>query len=149
MVTRPHGFSLIELAITLALVGVLALMVGPFTINWLVLSDIQRAKGQLVQAHGVARAVALRNRPGLIGADAVVAIEVDDTSKELRVIGCTRTGCDGEPLWQAQLPRGISLSFDSGATAIELDNTGRLITVTGVVSYQISKGGQSEDGGLY
>lgn len=36
--TRPHGFSLIELAITLALVGVLALMVGPFTINWLVQS---------------------------------------------------------------------------------------------------------------
>lgn len=97
----------------------------------------------------MARAVALRNRPGLIGADAVVAIEMDDTSKELRVVGCTSTGCGGEPLWQAQLPRGISLSFDSGATAIQLDNTGRLITVTGVVSYQISKGVQSEDGRLY
>lgn len=149
---RPYacGFSLIEIMITLLLVGVLGLMAGPFTVSWLHLSEIQRAKGQLIQAHGIAKAAALRNRQGLQAEGAVVAIRVDGENNRLALVSCPdSSGCSEEELWAAQLPSGVTLSFTGlGSSEIEFDNTGRLIG-SNQVSYQISKGKELQDGILY
>ncbi|WP_185265783.1 pilus assembly FimT family protein [Halopseudomonas xiamenensis] len=152
-----RGFTLIEIMITLLIIGVLALVAGPFTINWLHLSDIQRAKGQLIETHGIAKAAALRNSEALFNDDpdnpvAVTAIRLDVGSKQLTVVKCSSDGtCNESPFWSEQLPADVKLIFDDDVTNVEvkLDNTGRLLGNKSWLGYQISKGGQSEEGGLY
>lgn len=144
------GFTIIEVMITLVLIGVLAMMVGPYTINWKHLSDIQQAKGQLFQAHGIAKSAALRNSHGLTEDDSVVAIRLDSENKKLIVIECPdHSICSESKIWDVQLPAGISLSFDEGMTNINLDNTGKILGSRNRLGYQLSKGGQSEDGEIY
>lgn len=146
-----RGFTLIELMITLVLVGVLALMAGPFTITWLHLSDIHKAKSQLYQAHSLAKAVALRNSSGRLEGNetdniaATIQLDIGD-STGLQVVA---NGTVDETLWQTQLPNGVSLVFEPESSSIGLDTTGRFITDTGRVIYHISKGGQSEAGEFY
>lgn len=152
-----RGFTLIEMMITLLIIGVLALIAGPFTINWMHLSDMQRAKGQLMQAHGVARAAALRNSAALLNADpdnpvAVTAIRLDTDSERLTVVRCSSDGtCNEPPFWSEQLPANVRLTFDDDDTQVEvkLDNTGRILGSHSWLNYQISKGGQREEGALY
>lgn len=146
-----YGFTLIELMITVLLIGVLALMAGPYTINWMHLSDIQRAKGQLVQAHGMAKAAALRNPQAAIGETPVAAIHLESGPSQLTVIGCLGGGdnCSESTLWSELLPSGVELKFDGDVTEIELNNTGGFLGDTSGLGYEISKGDQNETGKLY
>lgn len=148
--SRPRGFTLIEISIVLLLVGLLALMAGPFTISWMHAADVQRAKGQLVQVHGMARAAALRNPAAITGDDPVVAIRLDEDGNTLTLVSCPGgVGCSEETLWSAALPAGVSLTFDAGAkTSIELNNIGKPIPDTWV-GYLIKKGDLKDEGGLY
>lgn len=152
MVNKHHteaGFSLIELAITLLLVGLLAVMTVSFTIAWAHTADVQTAKGQLLQAYGMAKSVALRNRAAAAGNDPVVSVRIDSAKNSLLLIECpASSNCSEQQLWSAQLPSGVSLTLDSGATSITLDNIGRL-AAGNRVGYQIKKGEQIENGELY
>lgn len=148
-----YGFTLIEMMITVLLIGVLALMAGPYTINWVHLSDIQRAKGQLVQTHGTAKAAAMRNPRGFGYPAPVAAIQLNPATRQLKVVECLEgeSNCSGSQLWSEQLPAGISLMFDNDVSniAVNLDNTGGALGDKHWLSYRISKGGQSEEGRLY
>ena len=61
MVKRQAGLSLIELMVTVAIIGMLAVVTVPFTSVWLDEAAVNNARSQLHRAHAQAKAVALRN----------------------------------------------------------------------------------------
>lgn len=147
------GFTLVELLIVLFIVGILAFMAVPFTLAWVDQADVQRAHGQLIQAHGMAKSLALRNPNGLFGNDPVVSIQLDTstTRKELILNSCLNGGgCSGETHWVSKLPKGVEIIFDGdeNLNELEFDNTGQLVNLTRM-RYKIKKGRQSENGELY
>ena len=61
---RPTGFTLIELVITIAIIVMLLLVGMPFTSHWVDGTRQMRARSNLLEATGQARALAMRNPSG-------------------------------------------------------------------------------------
>lgn len=59
--SRPVGFTLIELVITIAIMAMLLLVAMPFTSDWIDGTRQMRARSNLLEATGQARALAMRN----------------------------------------------------------------------------------------
>ena len=77
---NPHqyrnskGFSIVELLIVIAIMG-LALVKGiPFTMDWVNSARVTETESALVEAIGFAKAKALRNSQGVISGGAVTAV---------------------------------------------------------------------------
>ena len=134
---RQLGLSLIELAIVLLIVGLLAMAATPLTSSWGAGSDLHAASGQLNQAFGHARAVALRNEGGAVGDDPAARIVHDAASRQLRVCRLPSGPCT-DPLWRSTLPSGVALT---GTFPILLNNRGQLAAP---VSVQLAKGGMTD-----
>lgn len=137
---QQGGLTLIELMIVLAIVGLLALVATPLTSSWGASADLHTAAGQLNQAYSHARAVALRNEAGAVGADAAARIVHDLTSRELRVCRLPTGSCE-HPVWRVGLPAGVELSVLGGQFPLELTNRGQLLAP---LSVRLGKGGLSD-----
>ena len=83
MVMRGHGYSLIELMITLAIFGSLLVSAGNLTTNWIASSRVQDSVGVLTQGVSRAKAMALRNPGGVAGASAASILCIDGTTVRL------------------------------------------------------------------
>ena len=68
MVKQQNGVTLIELLITITLLGILAAQVMPLGRAWIANTQISNAEKSLVEALGKARNEALQNPEGNIGA---------------------------------------------------------------------------------
>ena len=148
-----HGFTLVELLIVLFIVGLLAFMAVPFTIAWVHQADVQRAHGQLIQAYGMAKSVALRNPKGFFGGAPIVSIKLETSTipNQLILNSCLEGGnCSNEKIWMSKLPKDVKLVFDENENIKELKfyNTGQLVDWTRI-DYKITKGRQSENGEFY
>lgn len=137
---RQHGLTLIELAIVLLIVGLLALAATPLTSSWGANADLGTAAGQLDQAYAHARAVALRNEAGALGDDPAARIVHDPQTRELRVCRLPVGSCR-EVLWRSALPAGVVLSLQDRSFPVELNNRGQLLTP---LSVQLTKGGVTD-----
>ncbi|SDS65139.1 prepilin-type N-terminal cleavage/methylation domain-containing protein [Halopseudomonas litoralis] len=134
------GLTLIELAIVLLIVGLLALMATPLTSSWGASADLHTAGGQLNQAYAHARAAALRNAGGAKGEEGAARIVLDPQVRELRVCTLAADNCQ-KVLWRSALPVGVELSVLGGAFPINLNNLGLL---DAPVSVQLAKGGMTD-----
>ena len=137
--SRQGGLTLIELAIVLLIVGLLALVATPFTSSWGANTDLHSAAGQLDQAYAHARAVALRNESGVLGDAPAARIVHDSQSRELRV--CRRPTGNCDAVWRGALPAGVELSLVGGNFPVELNSRGQLATP---LSVQLTKGGMTD-----
>lgn len=85
---RRHGFTLIELAIVIAVVGVLVAVSGPALAGWYRQRTTAAAKDRLVLSHSLARATALQyGRVTELHIDAAAArfwVEVDTSATGVR-----------------------------------------------------------------
>ncbi|UVE17290.1 prepilin-type N-terminal cleavage/methylation domain-containing protein [Pseudomonas sp. LS44] len=115
---RQAGFSLIELMITIALIGLLAMLAGPFTISWSNSAQVRDAEGVLSQGIARAKAHALRNRYGVIDAQPVAALCLDPNrrlSLHEAASADSPASCSSAQIWSAQLPAQVSVQT-AGAT---------------------------------
>ncbi|MCK9505349.1 MAG: prepilin-type N-terminal cleavage/methylation domain-containing protein [Porticoccaceae bacterium] len=113
-----RGFTLIELMIVILIIGLLALVTGPFTGAWSDGANIHKAQGELDQAVRYARAASLRNGAGAIGNEPAMRIIVDDSTVKV----CkTVSGACGDVWWQTSLPGGVSVT---GESEVLFDNKG-------------------------
>lgn len=134
------GLTLIELAIVLLIVGLLAMVATPLTSSWTANADLHTAGGQLSQAYSHAKAVALRNEAGAIGSEPAARIDYDVANRELRVCRLPAGPCD-DALWLSSLPAGVELSLAEASFPIELNNRGQ---PAAKVTANISKGGETD-----
>lgn len=143
MVNRRAGFSLVELAITLAILALLLLVGASLTTTWVQRAKVGEAKSKLLQAYGSAVAVAQRNAVGIALPGVAAAVKV--VGQNLMVCSGKATDCTAQvSTWKAELPSNTSVSI-GGAQALEFDNTGAAsISPT----YAITSGNQSESGTL-
>lgn len=137
---KQHGVSLIELLITIALLGLLATKVVPLGQAWMANTNITSAEKALVQALGKARNEALQNPEGVIGATTAAAtLKINNTSKEITVENAKATPV---VIWKTKIPTTASISFSGAtgcATTVQFNNNGQNISTC--TDYTISANG--------
>jgi len=147
-VIRQSGVTLIELMIVVVIIGLLAVVVSPFTITWIHEAQVNEAKSLLHHAHSEAKAVALRNPDEVIGNKVAASVKLDMAGGIILV-------CRGSPgsnkcyeggnnmVWVDKWP-GVS----SSVTQIEINNRGQILMnnnpVLGGFTYSLIKGNVSD-----
>ncbi len=134
------GVTLVELAVVLLIIALLALAATPLTSSWTTNADLHTAGGQINQAFSHAKAAALRNALGAIGDAPAARIAYDTADRQLKVCKTASGVCD-ETLWRATLPAGVELSLTGASFPIELNNRGQ--HATGFTA-RLSKGGETD-----
>lgn len=106
---KQQGVSLIELLITIALLGILLTKVVPLGQVWMANTNISNAEKSLIKALGKARNEALQNPMGVIGANTVAAtLKINNTSKEITVENAEATPV---VIWKAKIPASVTISL--------------------------------------
>ncbi|MAT50728.1 MAG: hypothetical protein CMK32_06040 [Porticoccaceae bacterium] len=152
LVEFSRGFSLVEMMIVLAIIGLLALVVVPFTRSWIEEADVKEAISSLEVAYGTAKGLALRN-PLLAG-------ETPSGAKEpaagIKVSPGLLLICQGDPesascspagqnrISSYRVPDGVTININGSLLSVQrIDNTGQSIDGSGQaipLSYSVTKG---------
>lgn len=141
-----HGFSLIEMMVTMAVMAIMCVAAVPFSFTWADNANLSQAQASLQHGFSVTKALALENPTGQVLSNAAAILCFN--SGQLTVY--TGAACSGTSVWQATLPSGVTVLFGSptpNATpaCIALTNTGAPTsgsgaTCTTVFTYSMSKG---------
>lgn len=112
MKSKTAGFTLIELAVGIALIALLATVGVPLTIGWIDQSRAGEAAGQVRLAYSKARALALRGQENvfLCVADGVIYVYGDNPG------ACGST--NPLPAWRARLAGGSATTIRLGSDPI-------------------------------
>jgi len=119
----PGGFTLIELMVTLAIMAMLLLAAAPFTLDWADGTRQMRARSNLLEGVGQARALAMRDpyRCGPAGG-AVAKLAYAADTQTLRVFmraragGECAAGWEDAPVWQGRITSSGGLALHAVAT---------------------------------
>lgn len=130
MVKQAKGFTLIELMVTLAVMSILLMAGVPLTQGWLNSAHQRDAASVLQQGIARAKAMALRNPAGVVGADKPAALLcLNDTSLMLAqpVAGQSAFNCgqvgNAQVVWSSALPKQVTIESDNKSfRCVALDN---------------------------
>ena len=151
-----RGFTLIEIAVVLAVTVSILLVSAPLTVSWADSARVTETRALLQQAHTRARAIALRNTAGAIGGApaALVCMEANT----LYVHQGVPSGCTVGAAWQQEVPGGERTSITVGGEplgCIAVANTGRPVafsfdgdTCTTAIAFRVARGDEEIDGEL-
>jgi prepilin-type N-terminal cleavage/methylation domain-containing protein len=156
-----RGFTLVELMVTITIVGLLLVMAGPLASDWVYGAQTHTARTQLIEGFDVAKALALRNPNNVVLPSAVAGMRVTTDGTTTTVLVCTGSaaaaGCvagGASVLWSTTYS-GLVTTTINGATAvvgtpltIDIDNRAEPSTGT---AYTLARGGSqnNETGSLY
>ena len=116
-VQRQLGVTLIELLVTMAIMGAMSLASMAFSSSWVTENRLIEAENQLVVAFDKAKSTALRNRYGKIsGAAASTVCVSDHTVSVHEATSGAAASCATAAIWQADLHERISVTASGGAS---------------------------------
>jgi type IV fimbrial biogenesis protein FimT len=136
MVKRQLGLTLIELLITISLIGFFVVAVMPFTQAWTANAEISKSEKFLLEALAKARNEALRNTNGVVGASTMAAkVSFDNSTKEILVKNSANV-----ITWKSVVPALVSINFSPDCSnTVQFNNNAQIISVC--QSYSISANG--------
>lgn len=151
MVARQSGFTLVELMVTIVIIGILAVVGVSFSNSWTDEAAITDAKSQLSRAFGQAKAVSMRNPTGATS-DSAVAASVSLSGGVLLVCegpangaGCVAGGA--AVVSQSTWPNGVTANI----AQISINNRGQVLSngnpINTGLTFTLSKGGVTDDSG--
>jgi prepilin-type N-terminal cleavage/methylation domain-containing protein len=160
MARAQQGVSLIEMAVALALIAILAVMAAPFTVSWSYGASTLDAKGRLVFAYAKAKALAMRNPTSVLQGIAAAGMVVSNDGTTTTVLVCKGAGsaatCSASGanlVWSTTYSSKVATTLSgtlvaTGTTAyVDLDNRG---TALATATFTLSRGsGNDETGTLY
>jgi len=160
LVVTSRGFTLVELMVVVAIIGIFAVVAAPYTAAWRQDADVRAASSTLELAYGKAKALALRNP----GQGYETSAGVKEVASGIKMENATLMVCTGEPtaagctvggaavVWSGDLPDGIAVTVNNvQLSSLGLDNTGQSIDADGdpiLLTYIATKGAKSHDSEL-
>ncbi|NKF21172.1 pilus assembly FimT family protein [Solimonas marina] len=136
MVTRraAAGFTLIELMIVIAIVGLMLVLGAPLTRAWVVSTQLHDAQAQIGQAYARGKAMALRNPGGVSDSLAATIVCLSGTTLSLYAASDSNTAaaCSGTATWSTEIADSVSVQAPSGTafTCVAFDNRSRAISAS-------------------
>lgn len=130
---QVRGYTLIEILIVIAILCALVLMAAPLTGGWTASAASQQAEGQMREAVGRAKSVALRN-PVLASGDRPVSAICISQANVVTVkqgTGGTVPNCNsagGEQLWKTELNGRIEVKSGGARMKCVCFNNKGLVT---------------------
>lgn len=126
--TTPHGFTLVELLVTLAILAAIAALGAPLTQNWIDDARVNEASGQVTQAFAKARALALRNASNQdLGNAAALMCMTDNVLHVHNIAVGSVVTCGTGSVWHATLagsPTTEVQTAGAGFACLALNNRG-------------------------
>lgn len=156
------GYTLIEVLIVIGIFAATVLTVAPLTGAWLREAQMVETEGELTQAIGRAKAIALRNEMAAIGNNPAAAICINRPAAPALPTITVREGangvspsCEAVPAgvqaWQTPLRREVAITANNiDVNCICFDNRGLLTTAGGCGAcsvntvFTLAAGGGSE-----
>nr|WP_274597982.1 prepilin-type N-terminal cleavage/methylation domain-containing protein [Pseudomonas fluorescens] len=126
-VNNQQGFTLIELMVTVTILGILCAMAAPFTGQWVDKNHVSQASSQLSEAYGRAKAAALRNRQAVLQGNAASLVCIDTAKLSIHegMEGVASAKCTTTATWTAAIPKNVSIRDATGpVSCIAFDNRG-------------------------
>lgn len=147
-----HGFTLIEMMVTVAIIAILAVMGASFTANWVRQAEINKTTASLRSAINTARSTALRNQ---FLRDTDAAAQVCVANHQVTIREATSAGaasCSSTTTYTFTLPDSATIAQSGTAiNCIAFDRFGAVIAsgsgstaCTTSTSLTITSGGLSE-----
>jgi prepilin-type N-terminal cleavage/methylation domain-containing protein len=160
VVAINRGFTMVELMVVIAIIGIFAVVAAPYTATWRQDADVRAASSTLELAYGKAKALALRNPVQAYETSAGVreiasGIKIENNVLMVCVGAPTAAGCTAggaAVVWSGDLPDGIAVTVNNvQLSSLGLDNTGQSIDADGdstLLTYIATKGAKSHDSEL-
>lgn len=130
---KKRGYTLIEVLIVIAILASVILLTAPFSGSWIADANIQESEGQLKEAIGKAKSLALRNQMMARGDSPVAAICISNTQlltvrkgEEGTPPSCTTPA--GEQVWETQLSPRVTIKSDADALSCLCFNNKGMVT---------------------
>ncbi len=156
-----RGFTLVEMMLTIGIVGVLLVMAGPLASDWVKGAQTHTARTQLIEGFDVAKALALRNPNNVVLPAAAAGMSVTTNGTTTTILVCTGSaaaaGCvaGGASVQWSTTYSGLVKTTINGVTAavgtpLTLDIDNRAEPSIGT-AYVLARGGSenNETGSLY
>lgn len=110
------GITLIELMITILIIGLLAVAASPFTSGWVKDARVAEGAAMLEEAVGRAKAAAMRNTARVTGDSPASMLCLSATKTKVNLIVPATAGqvltCNATPAWSADLSSVVTIKVD-------------------------------------
>lgn len=157
---QQRGLTLIELMVTLVIMAFLLLVGISLGGDWVSGARTQKARSDLEQGWGMAKALALRNPCQTLEGQAAAVLTLEHSANngyQVRVDAvagaatCSYLASRTLPTWSVVLPAGVQVSIDGAALPAgtprtwSINNRGLLVNPADNTSLVVQRGGTQND----